>query len=76
MKIKVILEKIIEIDMDSLDDLGVELPDDMEDMNYLLNEARSIITSLVSSEVIRENTKFTMTEQIKRFLQVYCQESS
>lgn len=54
LKIRIILEKIVEIDIESLDDLGVILPDDMEDVNYLLDEAKSVITSLVSSQVIND----------------------
>jgi hypothetical protein len=53
MVIKVILEQIIEIDVDSLEDLDMDdLPIDMEEVDYLNDEARVVTTSLLSSEIL------------------------
>lgn len=53
MVIKVILEQIIEIDVDSLEDLDMyDLPTDMEEVDYLNDEARVVTTSLLSSEIL------------------------
>jgi hypothetical protein len=53
MVIKVILEQIIEIDVNSFEDLDMDgLPTDMEEVDYLNDESRVVTTSLLSSEVI------------------------
>lgn len=52
VKVKVILEQIIEVDVDSLSDLDMELPSDMEEVDILSDESFSVTTELVSSEII------------------------
>jgi hypothetical protein len=52
LKIKVILEQIIEIDVDSLKDLDMELPTDMDEIDEFIDEACYVTTSLISSEIL------------------------
>jgi hypothetical protein len=52
LKIKAIIEQVIEIDIDSLEELDMELPSDMDEVDEFLEEACYVTTSLLSSELL------------------------
>jgi len=52
LKVKVVLEQIMEFDVDSIDELNMSLPADMEEVGYFEEESRSIATTLLSSSLV------------------------
>jgi hypothetical protein len=67
LKVKVILEQIIEIDVDSLEDLDRELPSDMDEVDEFIDEACYVTTSLLSSEILKRNRHFKVINKNNRY---------